>query len=700
MIKPKLLVTALVVILLFAKANAQDTTHYDLGRIQLKKEFTQSVTVKGADLEKMPFDDISEAIRMWFNGAYSTNATLVYVIDGNLVNDVNAYSIYDIDEVTLIQNAVVNITGAPGPQQLVLIKTKRAKAKGFGVTANAQANISNGYTNNIFNIQNDTYHTGLISTNTLYQQYYVSVYKNTDNLKFGISADYLRDVMPVITGEGVVYPTSRNFDRLKLNTYFDVKLGNSTLNLTASYNPQKGGEVYDDYTNSEEIVLNDAYRDHMTDATLSLTTPIAHGFINVIHADYNYLGGTDGGAQFQSYNNSVFSTTYKYNTHNYNFVAYDNLSYNVKFGNWGLEPAVNLNFRKFKDSTYDSSLAYDQNGNVSSSLYDVSSKEHLFLLTPSVNLYYKSCFNIQGGFLEDLATIGAYNPVNTKTQKVLPFITASADVMQLINPNSSLTVKIYGSYAINDLFTDNFNLLLPFSLPSIQVPLVGSINNSFTEPYYGVDVYKNFPTYLYEGTAKTFKTVSAGLNISPKKSDFTFSYYFQKNNYLSPIYIYEPYGANSVEIGSDYTNANMVLNRLSLSYKLTESDVSWRTNINATIVKQTYPEENYNNAKISLGGGVWTGGWVNRLTYRDFFAGIDVLYEVGRKIYSESATGTLITNNANSFSLQNLYLGYHLKVKKLKNAEVFANARNIFQNQKEDITDDRKYYGIGLKVSL
>src|ERR1700761_9552621 len=88
-----------------AKAQS-DTSNYDLGRIFVKRQFTQSITVKGHDLEQYQFSDLADAINVWFYGTYSNASTLVYVIDGNIINDVNAYSIYDIDEITLVQNAL------------------------------------------------------------------------------------------------------------------------------------------------------------------------------------------------------------------------------------------------------------------------------------------------------------------------------------------------------------------------------------------------------------------------------------------------------------------------------------------------------------------------------------------------------------------------------------------------------------------
>src|SRR5688572_3917933 len=106
--------------LLFAQ---NDTSWLDLGRIKLKKEFTQSVTIKGKDLEQMPFASLAEAINVWLYGLATNNYSVAYVIDGNMITDVNAYSIHDIEEIILVQNALVQLNGATKEKQLVLITT-------------------------------------------------------------------------------------------------------------------------------------------------------------------------------------------------------------------------------------------------------------------------------------------------------------------------------------------------------------------------------------------------------------------------------------------------------------------------------------------------------------------------------------------------------------------------------------------------
>jgi hypothetical protein len=148
-----------------------DTSHYDLGRITLKKEFTQSVTIKGEDLEKIPSTTLSDAITVWLSGVFTRTNGVVYVIDGDVINDVNAYSIYDIEQVTLIQNATATINGGIQQQDLVLIKTRKNTVGKSGLTVAGQTNLT-------------TVKNSPGSDATYYHQYYISAYKNTDALHF------------------------------------------------------------------------------------------------------------------------------------------------------------------------------------------------------------------------------------------------------------------------------------------------------------------------------------------------------------------------------------------------------------------------------------------------------------------------------------------------------------------------------------
>jgi len=708
MTKLILTISVLATLLFPSKANAQiDTTYFDLGRMQLKKDFTQNVTVKGEELEKMPFDNLAEAINVWFYGSYTNSASVVYIIDGNLVSDVNAYSVYDIDEVTLVQNALSQLNGTSQNQQIVVIKTKRPKRKGYGVTANGQAYVNSLYTNNVYNAQSGTYETGLKSTSTIYQQYNVSAYKSTDNLQFGVSADYLKNALPVIEQSGTAYNTPENLDRLRFNGYFDAKIGRSLLDVTAGYAPQKQAlENSLTYSDNDFTNNNFGQTGSLFNSSVKLTTRIVPGLTNVLHGDYNNDRADEhdmivsGGPTYGEVTNS------NYSHYDRTLVAYDNLSYTAKFGNWGLEPSANISFRTLKDSTGSNTVSVEQNNGQSGSTLSFWFHKHVLEFTPALNLYYKSYFNLEEGFIYNTVNIGGYKE---KPEKLFPFVSASADVMKLVDPEASLSVKFYGSYSQSYLLADNANSLEDFTGKTIQEPV-------FNDPNYPVTPYNGYGYFNLTGTGnyaynlevfdpqvynEVFKTLSAGISIAPLKSGLVFSYFFEKRNYLSTAYIYVPEYANSISIGFTYINTNSILHRLGLDYTLVNSSsFNWHMGINATMQEQKYLL-GYGTPP-STGGSEWTGGWVNRLSYRSFFAGIDVLYFIGEKTY---VPGPLlyepyIVNKTNAFSLQNLYAGYRIKAAGLKNLEVFANGRNLLQNKKGDITDNSKYYGLGFRLSL
>jgi len=699
MCKPKLIIVALAAILFFSKANAQnDTTHFDLGHMQLRKDFTQNITVKGSDLEKMPFTNLADAINVWFYGAYSNTNTLVYIIDGNLVNDVNAYSIYDIDEVTLVQNSVSKLAGAVGPQQLVLIKTKRTKTKGLEVTAAGQANLSSLYTNNL-----PSNESGEKSRTTVYQEYYAAVHQNTGNMQFGVSADYTHDALPELKDPTVDYETPQNLQRIKLNGFFDVKLGSSVLDVTAGYVPEKSDDEYAISNSTGQAADDFEDKSHIWNATVKLITTILPGLTNVVHGDYNSYRANDVGAELTQFSGDTSTSLFKAEIYGRNIVAYDNLSYDAKFGNWGLEPAVNLTYRTFRDSDYTATSSLS-NGSVQSlNTSWQRTNGHLFLLTPSLNLYYKNYFNIQGGLVYNLANHGAFAlPSNVKVKKTLPFVSASADVMQLIDPTSTVSVKVFGSYAITNFVNDNANTLPDLNTSTAQIPVVGQPGTAYP---YGGAFYTYYPAYSFYSyqvnAAETFRDFSAGLSVSPKKSGLTFSYFFEHTNYLSPVYFYLPFGSNSDNLELYYYNTAATLNRVSLGYNLVDNATfKWQSNVNATMLK-TNMQLNPNLA-IANGNSEWTGGWANRLAYGSFSAGVDVLYLFHEKVQTATYTPsyTVNTTTLNSFSLQNLYVGYSLKVKGLHALELFANGRNLFQNKKADITNDRRYFGLGFRATL
>src|SRR5207253_9602479 len=136
----KLLSVSAIALLITCMLQAQsDTSALNTGNVQVSGQFTQNITIKGEDLERFPFSSLDEAINIYFNGAYSDSLSLLYIIDGNSSADVNAYSIYDIESITLVQDARRIISGVHRAQQLILIRTRTGLTgkSGFNVAGSS-----------------------------------------------------------------------------------------------------------------------------------------------------------------------------------------------------------------------------------------------------------------------------------------------------------------------------------------------------------------------------------------------------------------------------------------------------------------------------------------------------------------------------------------------------------------------------------
>lgn len=90
--KPLLTIYTFLVLTQVALAQS-DSNYYDIGRIQIKKEFTQATSIKAEDIARQPFLNLSEVIRSRANGALTQKDQMVYVVDGITVTDIDAYNI-------------------------------------------------------------------------------------------------------------------------------------------------------------------------------------------------------------------------------------------------------------------------------------------------------------------------------------------------------------------------------------------------------------------------------------------------------------------------------------------------------------------------------------------------------------------------------------------------------------------------------
>lgn len=664
----------LILALVYYSPNAQaqkDSLFLDLGRIKLRKDFTQSVTIKGSDLERMPFANLTEAINTWLMGTLTEKNTVMYVVDGNLLNDVNAYSVYDIEEVTLVQNAMIQVSGSTRQQQLVLVTTKSNTSHKAGVSIAAQLFRTGKEANS--GAPNTKYNTNL------YHQYYLSVYQNRERLQYGFSLNYLRDVNPGTKQNDVAYQSPLHIDRFRVQAYLTTQLGrNNTLQLNIGYAPQRIEEKSKANYAVEKREYTYTKRQPLFMPSLQLHTNFSKNLNNDLSVAY--VPGVDRTNTFLSRQRFYPYNTDSFKMRNYldskdriqQLVIRDHLNYVISLGSWALEPSLDIMYKYLerKSETISKSVS-DNNGLQSLNLFTTTyGPGNIFLVTPSLNLFYRNIFNVQAGCLQNLP-----HGLSDKTKRTFPFVSTSLDVLRTFVPAANAGVKLFASYAAAGDFADMQDTLKDF------VPTNQSANSPF--PYYGM------------GLDKAWHIMTAGATGHAWNNRLMINYYFERRHFNTEMEINLPLNLTRVYMPEcrSYTH------RLGVQVKIIEiSQAQWLSGINVTKMKNDIYADFFNPGTV-IKTTTWSGGWVNRFHYKSMLLGFDILYHPDA-MYTSRTASTITMKKANAWLLQNLYAGYKWQQGKLKGLEAYAATRNLAQNDKYDLSDGRRYYGIGFKMCL
>lgn len=662
-----------------------DTSSYNLGRIKLRKDFTQSITIKGEELERMPFTDLHEAINAWSYGYYTTQSSIVYVIDGIIMNDVNAWSVYDIKEVTLVQNALVQVSGATRQQQLALITTRKGGAGQQGITVAGQSSMVK--TTRATTVPSST---SSSSEHNFFHQYHVSAWKNDKNLQYGLSANYLRDVLPAMKDPKVKTITPNNYDRFRINGWLTARLGAAhELSLRLNVVPQvlDNERSYTEQTPTYDYSAHYKHRNKQTifNPSISLRSKLARGFTNEFTASYGFskakgnaeseITYTNPTSEYKQFTNSSLTTK--------QVLLMDQVSYHTSLGNkWSVEPAVNVAFRYFDHKTTAGQAAFTNGTATTLSQYSTRQEGRLFLLTPSINLYYQNSFNVQGGLLTNLS-----KTYGQKVKKAFPFVTASVDVLRLARPNSPASLKFFGSFA--------------------QAANAGDVTLSFAN-YNSSAVYTGgfttggapFPAGSIAN--ESFHAWQAGTRLGVWNDLLSVNYLFERRNFTTEMYVPVAIGTG-VSYRLVYPDLNSSSHHININATvLNKKTFYWRTGINATSIKSKSKDSISFYAIHTVVGDIdsdktsWTGGWVNRFSWKRFSAGADLVY-----YFNPDQLPSIPGNSKiDALSLSNVYVGYQLNLKGTKGLELYADCRNLAQDKDFKITGTRKYYGLGVKATL
>jgi len=687
----KKLTLALLLLNCLSAYAQNDSTRLDVGGVVLKRAFTQNISIKGEDMEKMPFTNLSEAISTWLYGLYTDQQYVTYVVDGNILSDVNSYSIHDIEEVVLVQNAAALTGTGSFQQQVVLITTRKGKGR-RGIQGAAQTSL----------VHNTS------TTTNLYHQYYVSGYENLKKVSFGFSANYLRDISPGVHGTGYTTIIPDHLDRWRLNGSFiwrpDTR---NTIEAHIGFTPQNTGSRTN--FNSGAGQFNDYAREH---GHTNLLTPWlrwhgewAPGLKNDLQAGLLSELSKSSIQQLQHNADAYGDNHYHDNnqlSHTDHVYIRDRISYEVQAGGWLVTPSFNASYEHFKDNyfqTYVYAIGpnagpgnYPVNGTTYSTAQTGPFKANLYLLTPAVDLTYKHIFDVQGGAVVNSSPAAAGRTVE---KRVFPFASATIELLRTDGDLRNNSLKLFGSYAQRDAFIFN-----DYTLPDLTSVGIGYVTypapvvfSSGTVPIspVGFNLVKNYWSW------------QTGASFASRDNRWEVSYHFERSNFTT-------FGTQSTPTGTTliYSEWRSSLHSLGLRGRIVDGTAfGWQSGATAALIRDktgTYGE-NYlptplgsfakDNNKPSV-----TGGWTNRLRYKHVSMGVDMLYHVNREIALYLPSGAISYTTVNIFQVQNIFLAYRLHLQRIAGLEVYVDVKRLAQSNKYNQLDGRRYYGIGGKVTI
>lgn len=675
-----LLLAAACIFLLAQQSTAQDSTaasNLSLGRLSLKKEFTQSITIKGTDLERMPFASLSDALQAWSFGYLATDINIIYAIDGVIINDVNMYSKYDIEEVVLVQNALSTLNGATATQILALVKTRQRGPKTAGFTVAGQSYQvradAKQYTNSPTTRSDKNY----------FHNYQLAGYLQTKSIQFRVSANYLRDVAPGFPTPNAKLVTPVNSDRFGLNAWLQAQL-TPAHELTVRINATPQITDYGERSNIVQPPIDNYNKYHnkatIINPSLGLRSRLATNLTNELTASFATGKGTIDGERLRNIQGTIDQYSKSLGTTKATqWVITDQITYHARLKNdWSLDPSLNLFYRhvKYESATFYSTIPPTGGLGVGSITRGVSNqKGGIFLATPSVNLYYRKVFNLQVGVLANLSkTHGA------EINKVLPFATTSIDVAKLIQPDGATSLQLFGSIGQSDNQGDyRVNVETTFYVASFGY----------------VTTIPTIIPFQQKGRLWNWQT---GTRLRLLNGRITANYSYENRNYRSAVILPTP-GMPSLS----YAEMQSTSHQVNLQGKvLNNRSVNWLTSLSASATQHEIKNIPFNNPispipGISFGGkSVWNGGWANRFTMQHLTAGIDVLYYFNREAFTLGRGA----GSVDVVSLANVYVGYVFSLKGGRSLEIYADSRNPAQDRELRNSQSYKYYGLGFKAML
>jgi hypothetical protein len=650
-----------------------DSTYLDLGRMRLKKDAVQHIRISARELEKFPFATLSEAINTRLYGMFSNRPAVVFIVDGNLASDINAYSLEDIEDITLVQAAPASLNGISANQHLVLVRTRRHKEGDKGFRASAQSFLVNRkIEQNGFSINEEK------SGTNLFHQYTLGTSGQKKGSRYGLHANYLRDVLPEPESPSNEYRKIPNQDRVRLTGYFGTRIGSSHyLDLNLNYAQQ--AYDFEGIMNGApgSITRDDHRKERVYNAALQFQSTIGNGFTNHFHASLNRFTTNQEDFSRNNMFGSDYSSFGSQEALSRTILLRDHLAYSKKMGAWEFNPGVTFvkQFLRLKRNQY---TRFQNGTSINTSEYNAEGDGEFFMVSPSIGLNYKNSFYFQSGTLVN---------TNAGKRKVQPYVVTSFDILQHNRTRQTASLRFHGSYATASNYSEmTYALGDVYYSPTYNTSSTISPTPYLLNPSPMPEWYESRPSF------------QAGTVYRSKNQRISAQYNYESRNYQTIFRFYSPWGTMY-----DFPGVRDIIHHAGIQAGIVRSGmVSWMTGLNFT-TKETHLQIPTNiGFPFPFPGpsqpetwNTWSGGWINRFESGGFLLGAELLY-----IYHDRAFDNLGNfEKVNFFNLQSLYTGYRIKGKK-SDVELYASFRDAIRSKRNTAFTERRFFGIGAKVEL
>ncbi|GGH62800.1 hypothetical protein HNQ91_001336 [Filimonas zeae] len=639
----------------------KDSSWLQLSRFSVARQSVPSFTITGAQLSEMPYSDLGQAIGVWIGPALATGTNTMFVVDGIPVNDVNIYSIQDIDSITFLQTGPGQLAGLARSQQyMVLISTKRnTSGKWQWRAAGATAFVNRADS---------------AAKAGLYHQYNLSVANGTDKLNYGASAGYTHDVFPQVELRGYEKQRPLRENRYRVNTWLEgAVLQHHRFRLDAAYVTQRHSDSY-------RIVGNGAYKyldynmlnkDRLLNLKADIRSSLGAGFSNRIIADFFHLRfGEESIGEIPGESVSLSRLDKKVR----NWMVGERFGYDFHRKQQYFSASVDVRYRHidYTGTGFSWVSTAGVNGAIVQTTWSTMRTKSL-IATPTLAWGVQDLVDVQAGMLYSILKY------QNQPKHFFPFASASLDLLHCIYRQSPVSLRLYASVAAaNDFPETGWGRL---TQPGKQASLLEQGQLNFFPGSFGY--YSAFTLFNKNNNNTRFQ---GGVRLGMLKNSLLLDYVFDKSNILGGYYLSVPYNLPTwINTQSPYTR-----HRFALSVKADLGRINWISVLSAEVIRHRPEYKRGLYDPVEVKDFFTTAGFANRLTYNSWFGALDLVGAFNK------ASGV---DKRNTIVLQQVHLGRKF-TSKATAFEWYAFARTPFNNVNLPLADLRRYYGIGCTAAF